>query len=92
MLGNASRNKTQRKTVATEIVKRRETIELTKLEHAVLAQLVKEKVDTLEAALNLPEKEIIKMLFPLRKANFIGVNGYVTEDGKKYLQQHQSNK
>lgn len=65
-------------------------MKLTKLEYDTLEQLSKEEVDTLESALNLPEKEIIKILAPLRRANLIDHNGYVTEEGKKCLEQYRS--
>ena len=67
-------------------------MELTQLECDALVQLSKEEVDTLEEALNLSEKEIIKILAPLRRANLIDVNGYVTDVGRKCLEQYQSNK
>lgn len=64
-------------------------MKLTKLEYDALAQLSVEEVDTLEAALNLTEKEVIQILAPLRKANLIDYNGYVTKEGKKCLEQNR---
>ena len=65
-------------------------MKLSKLEFDTLVQLLDEEVDTLEAALNLTEKEVIKVLAPLRKANLIDVNGYVTEEGKQCLEQYRA--